>query len=679
MTACILKMKNKKASRTKLPPRTNVVSSNGSKLPPPTNAVSSHVASLDASIPVFPIDTEVFLPSILKHGGLRAVVTSFNEVSRMYGIMFPAIGDRAGTSGSVQQRQVYRYIDKAHLDSYPDGAIPFDSSVRCGTAVSEHVVGIVQGVVVNHVNVPCYYDVGPNSTGTNFFPAHMVASVPDHGLAGNFGDRMAAVGRFALEVIAERAAVAPEVVEIHDESDAPAVSVSSLAAPAAPAKATAPAKHAAAPKAATPAKPATFAPVKAATPAKPATPAAPALPASRPVPPAPQLQLPPRRKSSTDADPTGSSSSDMSDGSDGSGSGSASSGHVTRAPSTFGTATQRTPAKRASRPAAGQVPAPIAGSDSVSATRKRAQKFGYEHDESETLTMFMQLATNVPWLHSRKGQKAIWKFHLDALQNKGHALELVGHRDAVKTFSAWAAHICKTRRTSRLAEARKSGVATIAFDCVDDVCERWEVKVCGEAALTSNNQERALIIRDVMTSTAVGLQEKALNIQQNRAKRYGTTQKRADDDTSVTPLSKTHKASTSPADSPTDPKVLLLRSLAEVTQGTLDQEKKDQSFIAQIVSRFTEAQPQNRAAATSEPVLVSAIASEVSLLESFLTEEDSSLVAWAPRIHAALGITEAAHFKELSVSDVITACQGCIPRLQLNRLLAVAKRQGLGE
>ena len=71
-------MKEKKdysLSRTKLPPKPVVVSA-------------------DVSIPVFPKDTPVFIPSMFKGGGLRGVVTSFNEQSRMYSVMFQAIGNR---------------------------------------------------------------------------------------------------------------------------------------------------------------------------------------------------------------------------------------------------------------------------------------------------------------------------------------------------------------------------------------------------------------------------------------------------------------------------------------------------------------------------------------------------------------------------------------------------------
>jgi hypothetical protein len=63
---------------------------------------------------------------------------------------------------------------------------------------------------------------------------------------------------------------------------------------------------------------------------------------------------------------------------------------------------------------------------------------------------------------------------------------------------------------------------------------------------------------------------------------------------------------------------------------------------------------------------------EVLLLTNFLRLEDSSLVNWAPQIHSALGITEGAHFAELTADDINNAPG--IPVLQKRRLLAVGIR-----
>jgi hypothetical protein len=305
-------------------------------------------------------------------------------------------------------------------------------------------------------------------------------------------------------------------------------------------------------------------------------------------------------------------------------------------------------------------------------------KFNYKHDDTETKTIFFHIATDVPWLHSRKGQKPVWKKHLHALQEAGHALELQGHKDALKTFAAWAANICKTRRTARLAEARQSGVGTITTDCVDDVAERWEIKVCGEAALTVNNQERAALIRDVATSTAISLVDTAAKIQQNRDRRYsaGGSKKRGSEGSSTTPT-KSIKDSTSPTSSPADPKVdpraLLLRSLASVAQGTVEQEARDKAFVLEMMSKLAPAPAPSLHEAPSQ------LAGDVLLLHNFLQQEDSSLVSWAAQIHAALGITAPEHFAELSAAEIASACQlHKIPLLQHKRLLTVAKRFGLG-
>ena len=299
--------------------------------------------------------------------------------------------------------------------------------------------------------------------------------------------------------------------------------------------------------------------------------------------------------------------------------------------------------------------------------RKRAVKFNYDHEHHETLVIFKQLATNVPWLHSRRSQKSIWKFHLDALQEEGHALELEGHKDALKTFAAWASSICKTRRTARLAEMRRSGTATVEYDAVDDVGYRWEQKVCGDEANTEMNQARAHLLRDVATHTAVSLQQTAAKIDAQRKRRYsaGSKTKKGGDDESTPSKSATPSTNSSPME---NAKTALLRQLTELTKQNAEQDAKDAHLVTQIVTTVA---AQHVAQPTSHDT-----SGDLHLLRSFLEKEDSSLVCWAQNIHAALGITEGAHFKELSETDITTA-QG-IPVMQRKRLLAVAKRYDLG-
>jgi len=711
-------------------------------------------------IPVLPVNTQVYVPPLswtLPCGsGLRGHISGFTESTGLYTVVWAGGFDR---SGAVPQNRVFRYIDTSDVECYPDAALPLDRRVRCGGDTK--IDGTVEGVAVSHENDVLYYGVANDVNGVTFFPADQVIML-DHGLKGNFSERMAQVGQILMDVLADHAAkkaalppsspdagqtrlASREVVVLDDSNgDAPSTSASypPVIAP--------PLKHAPAAKAS---KPATAAkpqvtsakppPPAQATSAKPPPPATPVQATSaKPPPPATPVQAtsakpppPATPVQATSAKPPPPAQATPSKGDGSSGSDSDSSSSSDSASSSSSESSPAVPPSKpppAAKPAAGAKPAakPAAvakaaakpsipsrsDSDSSSSSergesggspsrakggradkrpkpskhtkthhdgaqhRKRGVKFNHKHDDAETKTIFMQLRSNVPWLHGRAGCKAQFKSHLQKLQEEGHALELEGHRDAVKTFSAWAANICKTRRASRLAEARKSGTAFISFDCVDDVAECWETKVCGEAALTVNNQERAILIRDVATSTALGLEEKAAKIESNRVARYSVKKKHSTDGSVGDSISATPtkgrkgsgSADTSPQLPQVDPKVILLRELANVVQGTADQESKDKAFVSDIVKQLLPAQapPQN------EPS--SQAAGDVLLLQRFLGQEDSSLVAWAGAIYAALGITASEHFAELSAADVALACTAQkIPLLQQRRLLAVGKRFGM--
>ena len=627
-------------------------------LPPPTAwssrvslpkaaaaAVPPVVAAAVPSIPVLPVDTQVFVPplSLTSSGhGSRGHIESFNESLRMYTVVWAAGVRSQSRSGSVPQQNVFQYFGRTDSDVYPASALGLERRVACGVAGFH---ASVQGVVVNHDGVPIYYDVGPNTTGSNFVRAEQVVTLW-HGLTGNFSDRMAQVGLLCMEVIAEHnarksAAVAPapakspvkETVVVVDLEQGDAPSEQLPPRPATPAKA-----KAAAPMPPPPATPAKVSSAKAA--------AAKAAKSSSPMP--PPLAKAATRAHASSSDESGSSGDD--DESHGSGSSAV-------ADDDEGTGVQSKAKRAPNRKPHGS-------------GRKRAAKFKLVDSDKETVAIFHQLSSEVPWAHSRQNQKECWGRHLHALWDEGHALELQGHKDAVKTFTAWAAHICKTRRKSRLAEMRKSGGASYEHDIIDDVAYRWEEKVCGDAANTEAAQERALLIRAMSTETAACLPDKKAAIEKTRARRYAAGKTR---DTDTSPQSKSHKSSESPAVNSPDAKLIVLRDLHAMTQGSAEQDAKDTAFIENIVSRVFATQHGQQVPAASQPA--SAVACEVQLLTNFLQLEDSSLVAYADRIHAALGITEGAHFSELTEADIMQAT--AVPKLQLKRLLLVAKKYGL--
>ena len=180
-----------------------------------------------------------------------------------------------------------------------------------------------------------------------------------------------------------------------------------------------------------------------------------------------------------------------------------------------------------------------------------------------------------------------------------------------------------------------------------------------------DNQQRALLMRDVATATAVSLQETAASITALRRKRYSTKNKESGD-TPATP-----KASrSSPSSSPMEARTQILRTLNEQTKLNADQAAKDETFLTQILERFSAAQSSHTSGA-----MAVGNSDDVLLLASFLRQEDSSLVSWAARIYAELGITQGDQFPELTVPDIqqITS----IPVLQKKRLIAVGQRFGL--
>jgi hypothetical protein len=299
------------------------------------------------------------------------------------------------------------------------------------------------------------------------------------------------------------------------------------------------------------------------------------------------------------------------------------------------------------------------------------------------------IAQRVPWLHSRNGQKAIWRKHLGNLQENGHCMELKGHKDSLKTFIAWAAATCKARRAFRLAESRKSGKAFIKLDNVDDVAERWELKVFGDIESAALQGEKAEMMRDAMCTTASSLDAKTAALAELRNKRYATA-KRAKkgtdevDDASRTPskvnssnseVTKSSSIDASPtagrASPAADSRAELLQHIKDMTQMQREQDEKDTKLVTNLFASFTNAQNNTHAAAASP------FDDDVATLRQFLEREEPSLCKWAHAIHAALGVTKGEDFKELTVAD-ISGAPG-IAILQMKRLQALAKRHGAKE
>ena len=103
--------------------------------------------------------------------------------------------------------------------------------------------------------------------------------------------------------------------------------------------------------------------------------------------------------------------------------------------------------------------------------RARAPKFAPGPAESNAI--LYQLCTDIPYSHSRNGQKSVWNRHLTALKDAGHCLVIPLR--SYKTLVKWTNDVSKARSVFRAKEKRTSGLATIAPAAViDTVADYWK-------------------------------------------------------------------------------------------------------------------------------------------------------------------------------------------------------------
>ena len=111
--------------------------------------------------------------------------------------------------------------------------------------------------------------------------------------------------------------------------------------------------------------------------------------------------------------------------------------------------------------------------------KRRKREAPFKPEEHEINEIFLQLVTNIPFLHRRKGVNGAWKFHLNKLHERGIATSC----SKQKTFTAWATRMCKDRYAFRLAESRKNGTGEVKpSTALDEVMRKWEItKLAGKS------------------------------------------------------------------------------------------------------------------------------------------------------------------------------------------------------
>jgi hypothetical protein len=322
--------------------------------------------------------------------------------------------------------------------------------------------------------------------------------------------------------------------------------------------------------------------------------------------------------------------------------------------------------------------------------KTRMREAAFKPDEDEAKPIWMQLASNVPYLHSRRSVAGIWKFHLNELHKEGIALDC----KKPKTFTAWATKMCQQRCTFRRDESRANGTGEVEpYTAWDEVTAKWEASKL--AGAKTKNPLAAQIMRDSATSTANCLDAVTLRIIE-ASKKYKTKcalENDNDGDGSTSPEvhpSTASKATSevaavfSPTNTTNTSSTRTLSRSASASNAdsrnqfnsTLDMlhnaNKKDDLILRQLMSMF---QPQQMPATSSVPV-----ASSVQH-ESFVAELQQagdqyvSLHSYASRIVEALGISSLAEFAFITLDDVGLVK---LPALQQRMLVALAKANNVG-
>lgn len=301
--------------------------------------------------------------------------------------------------------------------------------------------------------------------------------------------------------------------------------------------------------------------------------------------------------------------------------------------------------------------------------KTRGERFEYTHEDKTTDAIFFYLSSNIPWLHSRRSQRSIWLHHLKTLQQADLCLELKSHKDAVRSLSTWAAAVCKERQKFRLTEGRTSGVGkTKPTTAVDDVAFRWEQHRLGQDKKQEQQVDRAEMMREAMTDTAISLDLKAAKIEADRLKRFATT-KHKEQKNSTKKIASSAVVSSSPI-TPANARAAFTDQFHSLEDQLRNDAEKSQAFLEKLLSGST-------SSSTTIAAAQAPLDAPVALLHAMLTLNDESLAAYASVIHSALGITSVSDFADISMDD-IAGCVG-IPVLQRNRLIRLGKAHNLGK
>jgi hypothetical protein len=145
--------------------------------------------------------------------------------------------------------------------------------------------------------------------------------------------------------------------------------------------------------------------------------------------------------------------------------------------------------------------------------RARAPKFNPGPAESNAI--YFQLCTDIPYTHSRTGQKPTWVRHLLSLKRQGLCLGIAPN--SYKTLVKWVNVQCKKWFSFRAKEKRTSGTAAImAPQVIDTVTHYWHANKISTDLMCEASLHHAQVIREAATTTNTSLISRASAIQRGR-------------------------------------------------------------------------------------------------------------------------------------------------------------------
>jgi hypothetical protein len=308
---------------------------------------------------------------------------------------------------------------------------------------------------------------------------------------------------------------------------------------------------------------------------------------------------------------------------------------------------------------------------------KRKREAPFKPSDLEINTIFLQLVTNVPFLHSRRGVNAAWKYHLQELHKNGIALAC--HKQ--KTFTAWATRMCQERYAWRLAESRRNGTGEVEpSTALDEVMRKWEqVKLAGTS---TKNPLQAELMRQACTTTATCLDSKTANIKAAMSKKYsGGTSAPAARSNSPSPSSRQRASTPTSAGKMFSPPISSGRGTGAAdargafndAMSSFSRSCESEAHILQEILAVMHGKQTDTSHDQVKPGEVE-VAPLRAVLES-AGEDYRSLVPFASTIYDALGISALHEFACITESDVQ---QVTLPAMQKRALLHLARAHNVG-